>query len=212
MQEHEKVIQAWFEMWLAQCDTGIENIFTSDAVYTESWGPKYKGCATIKHWFEEWNTRGKVQVWDIKQFFHKDGQTVVEWYFKNKMTSGKVEEFEKLIVNYDSVAFVGDGINDAPVIARADVGVAMGALGSDAAIEACDVVIMNDDPSLLAKAVKISRKALKIVWQNIFFAIGVKLAIMVLVAVGLASMWEAVFADVGVAVLAILNSMRMLRK
>ena len=78
MQEHEKVIQTWFEMWLAQCDTGIENIFTSDAVYTESWGPKYKGCAAIKHWFEEWNTRGKVQVWDIKQFFHKDGQTVVD--------------------------------------------------------------------------------------------------------------------------------------
>lgn len=84
MQEHEKVIQAWFEMWLAQCDTGIENIFTSDAVYTESWGPKYKGRTAIKQWFEEWNTRGKVLAWDIKQFFHKDGQTVVEWYFKTR--------------------------------------------------------------------------------------------------------------------------------
>ena len=150
---------------------------------------------------------------DSKASAEKIGEEVgIDLVKSELLPDGKVEEFEKLIVNYDSVAFVGDGINDAPVIARADVGVAMGALGSDAAIEACDVVIMNDDPSLLAKAVKISRKALKIVWQNIFFAIGVKLAIMVLVAVGLASMWEAVFADVGVAVLAILNSMRMLRK
>ena len=88
----------------------------------------------------------------------------------------------------------------------------MGALGSDAAIEACDVVIMNDDPSLLAKAVMISRKTLRIVWQNIIFAIGVKIIVMVLGALGLASMWAAVFADVGVAILAILNSMRMLGK
>lgn len=105
MQEHEKVIQAWFEMWLAQCDTGIENIFTSDAVYTESWGPKYKGRTAIKQWFEEWNTRGKVLAWDIKQFFHKDGQTVVEWYFKNEMTSGKVEEF----VGLSLIEWAADG-------------------------------------------------------------------------------------------------------
>lgn len=132
-------------------------------------------------------------------------------YIKSELLpDGKVEEFEKLVEKYDSVAFVGDGINDAPVLARADVGVAMGALGSDAAIEACDVVIMNDDPSLLAKAVALSRKTMKIVWQNIFFAIGVKIIVMVLGAFGLASMWAAVFADVGVAILAILNSMRML--
>lgn len=134
-------------------------------------------------------------------------------YIKSELLpDGKVEEFEKLVEKYESVAFVGDGINDAPVLARADVGVAMGALGSDAAIEACDVVIMNDDPSLLAKAVMISRKTLRIVWQNIFFAIGVKIIVMVLGALGLASMWAAVFADVGVAILAILNSMRMLAK
>lgn len=150
---------------------------------------------------------------DSKAVAEEIGREVGIDYIKSELLpDGKVEEFEKLVEKYESVAFVGDGINDAPVLARADVGVAMGALGSDAAIEACDVVIMNDDPSLLAKAVMISRKTLRIVWQNIIFAIGVKIIVMVLGALGLASMWAAVFADVGVAILAILNSMRMLGK
>ena len=85
MQIREKIIRQWFEMWLRQKDTGIENIFTENALYIESWSPQYIGRNKIKHWFDEWNNRGKVIVWDIKQFFHKDNQTVVEWFFKNEM-------------------------------------------------------------------------------------------------------------------------------
>ena len=94
MEQREKTIRLWFDMWLQKKDLGLERIFAEDAVYIESWGPEYRGAAKIKIWFEEWNTRGTVLQWDIKQFFHKDGQTVVEWYFRNRMDDGRVEAFD----------------------------------------------------------------------------------------------------------------------
>ncbi|APC41378.1 heavy metal translocating P-type ATPase [Clostridium estertheticum] len=122
----------------------------------------------------------------------------------------KVEELLSLKLDKAKLAFVGDGINDAPVLTRADIGIAMGAMGSDAAIEAADVVLMDDDPLKIVKAIKISRKCLRIVHQNIWFAIGIKLICLVLGAIGIANMWLAIFADVGVMIIAILNAIRAL--
>lgn len=124
---------------------------------------------------------------------------------------GKLEELLSKQRGKSKLAFVGDGINDAPVLSRADIGIAMGAMGSDAAIEAADIVLMDDDPLQISKAIKISRKCIGIVYQNIIFALFIKFACLVLVAVGLADMWAAIFADVGVMVLAVLNAIRALR-
>ena len=135
-------------------------------------------------------------------------------YHGKLLPEDKVNQVERLLGETSEkgkLAFVGDGINDAPVLTRADIGIAMGAMGSDAAIEAADIVLMDDRPSKIASAIRIARKTMRIVWQNIVFALGVKFAVLVLAAVGLATMWLAVFADVGVAILAILNAMRCMR-
>ena len=92
--QREELIRQWFEMWLSGKDQGLREIFAPDAVYIESWGPEYHGVEKIAHWFAEWNTRGRVLQWDIRQFFHRDDQTVVEWYFRNEMTGGSPEAFE----------------------------------------------------------------------------------------------------------------------
>ena len=145
-------------------------------------------------------------------------QLHLDEYHADLLPAEKVTLFEKMVGTQDdegrrtgTVAFVGDGINDAPVLARADVGIAMGGLGSDAAIEAADVVLMDDQPSKVVSAINIARRTLTIARQNVWFAIGVKVAVLLLAAVGLATMWLAVFADVGVTVLAVLNAMRALK-
>ena len=96
MTEREDKLRRWFTMWLNGTDAGIESLFAPDAVYIESWGPEYHGLPAIRHWFSEWNSRGRVMAWDIKQFFHKENQTVVEWYFRDAMDDGRVEEFDGL--------------------------------------------------------------------------------------------------------------------
>ncbi len=139
----------------------------------------------------------------------------IDTVYSELLPSDKVQKVEELLASKtgkEKVAFVGDGINDAPVLTRADVGIAMGSMGSDAAIEAADIVLMDDDVRKIASTVKIARKTLGVVKQNIVFALGVKLIVLVLGALGVANMWEAVFADVGVSVIAILNSMRVLKK
>lgn len=140
------------------------------------------------------------------------GQLHIDQVYASLLPNEKLECMEKVLDQTDGlVAFVGDGINDAPVLMRADVGIAMGALGSDAAIEAADIVLMDDQPEKILTALSISKKTLQIVYQNIVFAIGIKILVLILGALGLANMWAAVFADVGVAFLAILNALRCMR-
>lgn len=137
----------------------------------------------------------------------------IEEVHSELLPADKVTEVEQLLSHKkekETLAFVGDGINDAPVLTRADIGIAMGALGSDAAIEAADVVLMDDDPSKIAKAIRIAKKCMRIVYENIYFAIGIKLICLLLGAVGIANMWVAIFADVGVMVIAVLNAIRVL--
>ncbi len=135
-------------------------------------------------------------------------------FFANLLPAQKVEKVEALMKDKSAggkLVFAGDGINDAPVLALADIGIAMGGVGSDAAVEAADIVIMTDEPSKIAQAIKISQRTLRIVRQNIVFALGVKFLVLLMGAEGLATMWDAVFADVGVSVIAIINSMRALK-
>ncbi len=170
------------------------------------------------------NAISKLKNINIKQIVMLTGDTLkagekaarelgLHKVYAELLPADKVEKVEELLAEKSlkgKLAFVGDGINDAPVLARADIGIAMGGLGSDAAIEAADIVIMTDEPSKIATAIKISQKTLNIASQNIIFAIGIKLVILLLSALGYATMWAAVFADVGVAIIAILNSFRAL--
>ena len=163
-------------------------------------------------------TRTVMLTGDRKEVADHVAQTLqLSEYHAELLPADKVAIVDRLITNTQHpspntfLAFVGDGINDAPVLARADVGIAMGGLGSDAAIEAADVVLMDDKPSKIALAIRIARRTLKIARQNVWFAIGVKVAVLILATFGFATMWLAVFADVGVTVLSVLNAMRALK-
>ena len=141
------------------------------------------------------------------------GELGIQEVYSELLPADKVSRVEELLnqkSEKDQLAFVGDGINDAPVLSRADIGIAMGALGSDAAIEAADIVLMDDDPLKISKAIKIARKCIRIVYENIYFAIGIKVLCLILGALGIANMWMAIFADVGVMILAVLNAIRTL--
>ena len=141
------------------------------------------------------------------------GELGIQEVYSELLPADKVSRVEELLNHKsekDKLAFVGDGINDAPVLSRADIGIAMGALGSDAAIEAADIVLMDDDPLKISKAIKIARKCIRIVYENIYFAIGIKILCLILGALGIANMWAAIFADVGVMIIAVLNAIRTL--
>jgi len=150
---------------------------------------------------------------DSKKVGEKIGNLLgIDEVYSELLPHQKVEQLEILEKQTKGkLLFVGDGINDAPALTRADVGIAMGGVGSDAAIEAADVVIMTDEPSKIVRAIKIAKKTRRIVWQNIIFALGIKAIVLILGTVGIATMWEAVFADVGVALIAVINAMRAMR-
>lgn len=188
---------------------------------------KYAGCIVISDEVKESSAEAikalkekgvkktAMLTGDSKDVGEQVAETLgIDTVFAQLLPADKVEKVEKLIEEKSpkgKLVFVGDGINDAPVLSRADIGIAMGAMGSDAAIEAADIVLMDDDPEKIALAIDISKKTRRIVRQNIVFALGVKLAVLILGALGMANMWEAVFADVGVSVIAILNAMRALK-
>ena len=137
----------------------------------------------------------------------------IDKVYTELLPDGKVEKVEELLKKKSEkgkLAFVGDGINDAPVLALADIGIAMGGLGADSAIEAADIVLMTDEPSKIVDTIKLSKKTMKIVKENIIFAISIKVLVLILSAIGISTMWEAVFADVGVSIIAILNALRVL--
>ena len=188
---------------------------------------KYAGCIVISDEVKESSAEAikalkekgvkktAMLTGDSKEVGEQVAETLgIDTVFAQLLPADKVEKVEKLLEEKSpkgKLVFVGDGINDAPVLSRADIGIAMGAMGSDAAIEAADIVLMDDDPEKIALAIDISKKTRRIVRQNIVFALGVKLAVLILGALGMANMWEAVFADVGVSVIAILNAMRALK-
>ena len=190
----------------------IDRVYAGHIVIADKEKPHAREA--IKALYENGVKRVIVLTGDIKKVAEKVAEELgIKEVYSELLPNDKVEKVESLLDKKDAkekLAFVGDGINDAPVLGRVDIGIAMGAMGSDAAIEAADIVLMDDDPLKIVKAIKISRKCLRIVYENIVFAIGIKLLCLLLVAIGMANMWLAVFADVGVMVLAVLNAIRCL--
>lgn len=205
-------------------DVEFEPIDTTDTVVYVAIDAKFAGYIRIADEIKQDSAQAIVDMKNVgiekTYMLTGDGESVaksvaenlkIDEYKSKLLPQDKVEFVKKLIKEGRKVAFVGDGINDAPVLALSDVGISMGQIGSDAAIEASDVVIMTDEPTKIAQAIKISKKTLKIAKQNAYFAIGVKIIVLILSALGLTNMWAAIFADVGVTVLAILNSFRAMR-
>jgi len=205
--EYEEIEEAGTIIHIA-----IENIYAGNIVIAdEIKEDAQKGIDLLK-------TQSKIGkiimlTGDLKNIAEKIGNNLnIDEIYSELLPENKVEKVEEIIKNTSNgtVIFVGDGINDAPVLARADIGIAMGGIGSDAAIEAADVIIMTDEISKIEKAIKISKKTLKIAKQNIVFAITIKILVLILSILGLSNMWQAVFADVGVTVIAIINALRVL--
>lgn len=205
-------------------DVEFEPINTTDTVVYVAIDGKFAGYIRIADEIKQDSAQAIADMKDVgiekTYMLTGDGESVaksvaenlkIDEYKSKLLPQDKVEIVKELIEKGRKVAFVGDGINDAPVLALSDVGISMGQIGSDAAIEASDVVIMTDEPTKIAQAIKISKKTLKIAKQNAYFAIGVKIIVLILSALGLTNMWAAIFADVGVTVLAILNSFRAMR-
>ena len=208
----EKIGAAW-----KPCDrlgtiihVAINGAYAGHVVIADKLKPRAKKA--VESLYETGVNRIVMLTGDIKKVAAKvAGDLGIGEYYAELLPAQKVEQLEKILAEKSfAVAFVGDGINDAPVLARADIGIAMGAMGADAAIEAADVVLMDDDPLKISRAIELAKKTLAIVKENIYFAIGVKVLCLILGAVGLANMWFAIFADVGVMVLAVLNALRAL--
>ena len=191
----------------------IDNVFAGSIVIADK--IKEDAYRAVKAFRDNWVHKIVMLTGDLDKVSKEVSRELyLDEYYAELLPQDKVEIVEKLLAKkdiHDKLVFIGDGVNDAPVLALADIGVAMGGLGSDAAIEAADVVIMTDEPSKVADAIKISKKTMRIVRENIVFAILVKVLVLVFSAIGIASMWAAVFADVGVSVLAVINALRILR-
>lgn len=213
------------EKLMTQHNIGIDSIAFGSIVYISVNG-NYEGKIIVSDEIKEDSSKTikQLKAFGVKKIVmltgdhHSPAKAIAEElnldeFYSQLLPHEKVEKLETLLMDKPSkqkLIFVGDGINDAPVLARADIGIAMGGLGSDAAIEASDIVLMTDEPSKISKAIKIAKKTRRIVWENITFALGVKGFVLILGALGIATMWLAVFADVGVALIAVLNAMRIL--
>ena len=197
------------------------SVAAGNAKLMKKLGIVYQEChhvGTVVHMAVDGRYAGHILISDLTGDSRRVADQVatelgIDEVYSELLPADKVTKVEELLdkkTAKEKLAFVGDGINDAPVLSRADIGIAMGALGSDAAIEAADIVLMDDDPLKISKAIKIARKCIRIVYENIYFAIGIKVLCLILGAIGIANMWMAIFADVGVMIIAVLNAIRAL--